>query len=166
MSRAEKQSDIRSRNSNPARVTNPHRDCELYVPGHVVHWIQAIRSASLPHLDGHLVGVEDGLVVVIDIGGEIRRYRNHDIEHLVGLVDIGDPVRVCESSSILRRDQGGGASCFSIAKVVDAWRPCESEPITDVSPEGLARRLETHGGFAVAGSEVLKTLGRGPAPDP
>ncbi len=122
--------------------------CELYQAGHTVHHIQANRSAGEPHRQGSLTEVRDD-VITVDFGNEIRRYRNHDPDRLVDIVGIGGSVGVCERYVILR---GNGGYCFSILDADKPWVPCDYEPLTSFTPEALARRMETHGGFLVPGA--------------
>jgi hypothetical protein len=121
------------------------RQCESYLPGHTVHWIQANRSAGQPHETGTLIGVE-GNVITVEVDGTTKTYRNHEVERLVEIVGLGGEVRICESYSIL---QGGGNYCFSIVDASKPWRECGDEPLTDTSAEGLVDRLTSHGGFVV-----------------
>jgi hypothetical protein len=131
--------------------------CELYTAGHTVHWIQANRSTGEPHRDGTLIAVE-GNSITIDFGDEIKIYRNHDVERLVGIVGIGGPVKVCEDFVILRSPSVAGHYCFSIQDGRKGWTPCDHEPLTAATPEALAERAMTHGGFFVPGTEVLRAL--------
>ena len=129
--------------------------CELYFAGHSVHWIQSKRSYGQPHRSGKLVEV-DGNVVSIDFDTEVRRYRNCDPDRLLEIVAIGDSVRVCEPYAIMRTRYD---YCFSVAPADDPWVPCDYSPLTSASPEALAQRAQSHGGFSVPGPEVLKHLG-------
>ena len=126
--------------------------CELYQAGHTVHHIQANRSAGEPHRQGTLTGVQ-GNVITVDFGDETKRYRNHDPDRLVSLIGIGGSVRVCEGYVILR---GNGGYCFSIDDAENPWVPCDHVPLTSFTPDALAERMETHGGFLVPGPLVLE----------
>lgn len=143
----------------PARSAAPKRPrlrrCQLYTAGHVVHWIQAIHSGRHPHRDGHLVNVEEN-VITVDYGDEKKQYRNHSPDRLVGIVGIGGEVRVCESYEILR---GGGSYCFSISPIDRDWRPCDFTPLRSATPEALAERMQSHGGFSVPGRLAIDSLG-------
>jgi len=136
------------------------RNCQLYRAGHTVHWIQAIHSSGTPHRIGRLIDVAE-IVITIDFGDEIKRYRSHEPERLLEIVESrGFEVRVCEEFVILRVDQadGSGSYCFS---VVDADKPlirCDNKPLRSTTPEALVERLETHGGFAVEGRALLGLL--------
>ncbi len=126
--------------------------CELYQAGHTVHHIQANRSAGEPHRHGTLTEVL-GNVITVDFGNEMGRYRNHDPDRLVNIVGIGGAVEVCERYVILR---GNGGYCFSIQDADEPWIPCDHEPLTSFTPEALAERLETHGGFLVPGDALVE----------
>jgi len=130
------------------------RHCELYRPGHSVHWIQGLHSTGRPDRRGWLDGIEDN-IITIDFGDEVRRYRNHEVERLIEIVRIQGPVRVCASYSILR---GGGGYCFSIVDVDEPWIACDHRPLRSVTPEALAERMKSHGGFTVPGRVVLDSL--------
>jgi hypothetical protein len=124
-------------------------DCQLYVAGHTVHYIQALRSGKDPHTTGRLLGA-DGNMISVELDGQIVQFRNHDVNRLVGIIGIEGTVRVCTRYSILKFDNAEGtANCFSIAAASDPWRPCDVTPLTNTTAEGLAERMDTHGGFLV-----------------
>jgi hypothetical protein len=135
------------RNSKPPK-------CDLYIARHVVHWIQALRSHDVQNRRGRLAAV-DGNVITADFNGDIQLYRNHEPGRLLEIIGIGGTVIVCNRYRLLK---SGGGSCFSIADAEDPWRPCDYEPLTSATPEALAERLQTHGGFLVPGHLVLDQL--------
>ena len=150
-----------SRGRQPRRRRDPRigyllpRRCEMYVPGHTVHWIQAHRSAGLPHRTGRLTAVEDD-VITVDFGGEVTKYRNCDPERLLEIVGIGRTVGVCERYWILKSSSG---YVFSVAPADAPWQvPCDFSPLPSATPEALAERLETHGGFSVPGRRLVEAL--------
>jgi hypothetical protein len=117
----------------------------------MVHQIQAIRSSSEPHRPGHLIAVE-GNKITVDFGEEVKHYRNDDVERLVDIVGIGGEVLVREDFDILRyRTSHFESHCFSIADAEEPWILCDTTPMTSTTPEALAERLTTHGGFLVPG---------------
>ena len=66
---------------------------------------------------------------------------------------------VCDEYVILRYHYDHfGSSCFSISSVDKPWTPCDFEPLRSATPEALAERARTHGGFVVPGSQVLQGL--------
>lgn len=119
--------------------------CELYLLGHTVHWIQANKSAGEPHRTGGLVHVE-GNTLTVDFGDELKTYRNHDVERMVEIIGVGGTIQACERFCLLKNVAG---YCFSIVDADRPWTPCDFEPITSFSPEALAERLQTRGGFSV-----------------
>ncbi len=84
------------------------------------------------------------------------RYRHHD---LIAVAEIAEPsakVRVCERYRLLNVQLSNQVSKgFCIALESDEWTPCSYEPLVDVTPEALAERLETRGGFSVPGESVV-----------
>lgn len=150
----------RKRGRDPKTGQLKPRRCGLYVPGHVVHYIQAIHSAGEPHLGGHLIAVEDNIIIInVDYGNKVRRLRYHDVEGLVERVGIGGRVGFCKEYSILRHPgRGQSGACFSVADAEAPWIPCDNTPLTSTTPEALAERLRTHGGFTVPGRSVIDSL--------
>ena len=130
------------------------RRCELYISGHTVHHIQALRSHDAEKRVGRLAAVE-GNVITVDFNGEIEHYRNHEPERLLEIIGIGGTVIVCSSFSLLKSESG---SCFSIAQDDGPWRPCDYQPLNSAKPDALAERLETHGGFLVPGDLILDEI--------
>ena len=135
-----------------ARQSGEVYRCELYRAGHTVHHIQALRSVGEANREGRLTEVL-GNVISVDFGGVTRQYRNHDTDRLMDLIGVGGTVRVCEGYDILR---GAGDYCFSVLDADEPWVPCDHEPLTSFTPEALAERLETHGGFLVPGAAVVE----------
>jgi hypothetical protein len=126
------------------------RKCALYRSGHTVHPIQANRSIGQAHRHGHLIAV-DGDLITVDFGGEVKSYWNHEVERIVEIVGIAGEVRICEDYLLLR---GGGNYCFSILAADESWTPCDYQSISSASPQDLAQRVKTHGGFLVPGDSV------------
>ena len=145
----------RKQPKNPKTGLVRPRKCQLYLAGHTVHYIQAIHSVGEVHREGSLMASNCN-VITVDFGDELKKYRNHEVERLVEIVGIGGNVRICESYVILRFPQGGGNACFSISEIDEPWIPCDHTPLKSISPEALAERLNTHGGFLVPGSQLLR----------
>jgi hypothetical protein len=60
-------------------------DCGLYVPGHDVHWIQALHAGAdteNPGQPGRLIDVNIDGTLVVDVAGSQRRLWNHDPSRL------------------------------------------------------------------------------------
>jgi len=128
------------------------RRCELYVAGHTPHVIQVKVCLRQEPLAGKLRSV-DGNVITVEFGDDVEQFRNHEPERLLEIVGIGGTVRVF--SSIL---QGWTNHVWSVSPAADPWLPCNNEPLTATTPEALAERIRTHGGFLVPGAEVLRDL--------
>jgi hypothetical protein len=125
--------------------------CDLYLPGHHTHWIQARKASTERYRWGKLVSVYDDVITVAYLDG-VSRYRNHRVETLLDIAATGTKVAVCERYRTMRIDVDDLASkCFCIATVHEPWTPCSYEPLTAVSPEALADRLAKRGGFSVPG---------------
>jgi hypothetical protein len=143
----------RSRPRDPVTGFLKPRRCQMYLPGHSVHWIQARKSEPGPFEVGILTEV-NGDVITLEFGTEYRRYRNHEVERLVEIVGIDNGVHVSERYRILRSRTG---YLFSIATVGDRSVSCDATPLATVTPEALAERLETHGGFSIPGRQLTLT---------
>ena len=128
-----------------------HEKCDLYLPGHLVHWIQARRASEVTPRIGTLVGVADGIITV-EYLDKIGRYRNHRAHELAKIAEPGTKVRVFERFSLLSVDLDNRTTkMFCIADADKLWVPCSYQPLTSVTPEALAERLNTRGGFSVPG---------------
>jgi hypothetical protein len=122
--------------------------------GHLIHWTQATRSAGMAHVGGTLEAVENG-VITVAFDNRIAQYRNHAAETLLEVAALGDEVTVCEAYSILRfAISHFQRRCFSIISADEPWTPCSYQPRFPATPEGLAQRLNTRGGFSVPGHQL------------
>jgi len=130
------------------------RRCALFTPGHTPHVIAIKVCLRKEPRRGHLLYVE-GNVVAIDFQDYVEQFRNHEPERLLDIVGLDGPVRVF--GSIL---QGRTNYCWSIAQAEKQWEPCNSEPLTVTTPEALAERLGTHGGFLVSGADIQESWRR------
>ncbi|MGH7759404.1 MAG: hypothetical protein ACREN7_08845 [Candidatus Dormibacteria bacterium] len=152
--------------------TGPRGECTLYVPGHQVHWIQGLHSCSEPRhpIPGQIASIAGGIVVV-ELEGELRRYRHHQTSRLRRTVAaLGPEVVVDEGWSILKvpNDADGVSTCFSIARAGQPWRRCRKDQLQHFDPRSLAERARTRGGFSVPGVLAihdLATAPRDPAPE-
>lgn len=103
----------------------PLPPCRLYLPGHRVHPMQALKASN----DGASVRVgtlraADGVRVVVSVGDEVLRFRNHDTTRLSliagragGRVEWRDANRCCGSAT-------PDAFVFSMAPAAADWRGC------------------------------------------
>ena len=133
--------------SNQYAIT--HR-CAYYTPGHNVHFIQARLAWENPtaYVPGEVLDIVDDVVVVATEHGDVRRFRNHDLDRFAWIVrDFGPGVTICDKG-VLRIDarDGGG---FTFCVLDDAGAPLGPcldpdvvpPPPSDRSPESLARYL-------------------------
>jgi len=125
--------------------------CDLYLPGHLTHWIQLRRTSEVTPRTGKLVGVEDGIITV-EYLDKVGRYRNHNAQRVLTIAKPGAKVRVFEDYGILGIDLDHRSSkSFCIADADKPWTPCSYEPLISVTPDALAKRLQERGGFSVPG---------------
>ena len=133
--------------------------CDLFLPGHMAHWIQARKASDGPASWGKLVEVYEGWITVSYLD-RTAQYRNHDADAVSEIAEPGAKVRVSERFRMLGVDLADHTSRgFCIALEKDQWRPCSYEPLTEVTSEALAERLESRGGFSVPGQSLEKLHG-------
>jgi hypothetical protein len=125
--------------------------CDLYIPGHCTHPMQARKASETRSTTGTLIGVNNGVIAVEYLDKE-NHFRNHDCEELTEIAQPGTKVRVYEGFRLLGVDlERGSWRSFSVAFADDPWTACSYEPLTSVTPESLAERLASRGGFTVSG---------------
>jgi hypothetical protein len=148
----------------------PVRPCGLFLPGHEVHWIQALHSGNdLEHrpVRGHLLHVGDDGVVVVDLAGERLVLWNHDPDRLRSLVTHNGPlVSYQRRWGLLRSEHTGGSYAVCVTDADDPdRRPCPQHHLTDdqvevpTSVDDLVEQLLKTGGFSVPG-RLLRDLRR------
>ena len=86
---------------NTAKKEEPTSNtCDLYLPGHQVHFIQARKAlesaAAGERTQATLVVAADGVIVVSFTDGELVRYRTHSTRRIRRIAKPGDEVIVCE----------------------------------------------------------------------
>ena len=69
--------------------------CDLYLPGHEVHWIQARKSSEVTPSTGTLVNVVDG-VISVQYLDRLAYYRHHRAERVLKIAKLG--CRPCRGS--------------------------------------------------------------------
>lgn len=129
------------------------KSCTSYAPGHTVHWIQALHTANKPEVArrtrrGTLVAVAgDELTIRFAADEEPERFRNHDPEQLLAVARrLPATVLLNDQYCILRVD----VYCFSVRSAARGpLGRCPVDDLVDDSPEALAERTLTHGGFSV-----------------
>ena len=137
---------------------NRRKECDLFLPGHCVHWIQSKKASEATPRYGTLTGVADGVVTVRYLD-KVGRYRNHDAASILEVAQPGTTVRVFEGHGLLGVDVDHYRyRCFCIVDAERPWTPCSYEPMAATSPEALAERLTLRGGFSVPGRLVTAGL--------
>ena len=129
---------------------NRRVECDLYLPGHCVHWIQSKKAWETTPTTGRLVEINGGIITV-EYLDKIGRYRNHRAEDVLEVAQLGSKVRVFERFGLLGVDHDRLTRMFCIADADEPWTPCSTEPMTSVTPEALATRLQERGGFSIPG---------------
>lgn len=105
------------------------------------------------------MGVE-GDIITVEYLDKIGRYRNHRAEDVLEVAQSGTKVRVFERFGLLGVDIDHFTTrMFCIADADKPWTPCSTEPLTSVTPEALAKRLEERGGFSVPGNLLSSSSG-------
>ena len=124
-------------------------NCDLYIPGHMVHWIQAKLSWEHPRAWGVLEEVQ-GQVITVRFSDRIARYRNHQVEALLELAERGTRVLVSTRYGTLGvPTDPGSLRVFCIAAADEPWRACSVAPLGPVSHGELVDRLKDRGGFSI-----------------
>jgi hypothetical protein len=142
------------------RQTAP--ECDLYIPGHEVHWIQARQSSKPPHSWGILDDVS-GQVITVRFLDRVVRYRNHHAEAVLEVAQEGGRVRVSEDCGLLGiplKKAPGDVACFCIVDADEPWRPCSVDPPVS-SLDGLVDRMEDRGGFSIPGALLARIVETG-----
>jgi hypothetical protein len=134
------------------RIRRARPECDLYIPGHVVHYIQARLAWEHPREWAVLEGVQ-GQVITVRFPDRIARYRNHELEALLDIAEPGSSVLVSQQYGTLSVPTGRGTlGCFCIADADEPWRACSVAPRDPVSYQDLIDRLEDRGGFSIPGA--------------
>ena len=122
------------------------KECDLYLPGHKVHWIQVRKEdeSDTPAAWGTFTGLDDD-VITVEFLDRIERYRNHRPEHIQQTVQIGDTVRVAYRFRLLTFYRGGQRlMAYCIDDAQNERVPAEySAPVQ--SAEGLANDCAMEG---------------------
>jgi hypothetical protein len=155
----------RANDARAIRSSEEHAACDLYVPGHLVHIIQAKKAweSDDPVRWGRFEGVDHGCLVVRFLDGGLGRYRIHRPSEVARVAARGDKVRVSERwrlASISRRFEQLLAVCVALPD--DPSRPCSVAPDEPASLDDLTDRLAERGGFLVPGRRAVELAGRGP----
>lgn len=121
--------------------------CDLYLPGHNVHWIQAKRSWGRQREDvAAVIESIDGDFVRVIVDGRVQVFRNHDLSRLAMLS--------AETPEVALRQPGLLASQNHLVCIAPAdlpWIPCRTHSEADGDSLSLAEQLISTGGFTIAG---------------
>jgi hypothetical protein len=129
--------------------------CDLYKPGHCVHWIAAKQASRTTPRTGRLTELTKAAITV-EYLDRTTRYRSHDTVGLQAVAPIGSKVGAFEDYRLLSYDiDYWHGRVFGIALDEDESIPCSYEPLVEVTPEFLAECLEIRGGFSVTGESVV-----------
>ncbi len=138
--------------SQAGRIRRAQPECDLYIPGHMVHWIQARLAWEHPRESAVLEGVQ-GQVVTVRFPDRIARYRNHQVEALLDVAERGSSVLASTQYGTLSVPSDHGSLwCFCIADADEPWRACSVAPMDPLSYRDLIDRLEDRGGFSIPGA--------------
>lgn len=142
----------RSPGSEAGGIRRPQPECDLYIPGHMVHWIRAWLAWEHPRESAVLEEVQEQ-VITVRFSDRIARYRSHQVEAVLDVAEHGSSVLVSARYGILGVPSGHGSlRCFCIADADEPWRACSVVPVGPVSYEDLVDRLEDRGGFSIPGA--------------
>jgi hypothetical protein len=147
-------------------IIPPPKSCGLYLPGHEIHWIQAIHSndqGEVPPVPCTVDEVLDDGTTVVEISGERLELWTHDPERLRAiLAERGLDASYQKRWRLLRiPDETAttglrGDYCIDVTPASDPdRRPCPTEPRHFST---LAERLLETGGFTIAASELDRWL--------
>jgi hypothetical protein len=141
--------------------------CDLYLPGHLVHRLQAKRAATSddPVRWGRLDTIDHAGVITVEFLDGAERYWTHRPEQIERLAVPGDKVRVSprwDLLSVHRRFEQLVIVC--VADAATPRQPCSVADAAPASIEDLLLRLEERGGFVVPGADVTRFLGDGGDP--
>jgi hypothetical protein len=98
-------------------------DCDLYAPGHQMHYRhqgEAVRSRSLP---ARATVVDDTLVLITLEDGRELQWRHHDPERLRRIIESVPGKRVLYPDAHALRV---GPYWFNCARASDDWQDCRS----------------------------------------
>jgi len=137
------------------------KNCGLYLPGHVTHWIHAKKGwedkEHAPVPCDFIDGLEDG-TVLIEVAGEQLRLWHHQPDRLVEAVEnCGRNVKYQDQWRLLKvHDSPGGSYVFNMAKLSHNPIPCPATP-----PSGSpAELLNSAGGFTIPVRDPAKWTAR------
>ncbi len=127
--------------------------CALYLPGHMIHYIQARLSWENPekHLPGLIESIESEIVQVRVADG-VRSYRNHDLSRLVELSKDTRDV-VIRSYGVLECRM----HLFCVAPADQERIPCRGPSSHATDGASLFERALNDGGFLIPGADLISS---------
>jgi hypothetical protein len=135
--------------------------CDLYLPGHLVHWIQRKKESESGEKRswGRFGGIDDDGVIVVTFLDRAERYRTHRPEEIRRVAQIGDKVSVSPRWFLLsvHRDWEHLIT-VCVADAEEPWRSCSVDPREPASFRDLADRAHDRGGFSISGPVIASWL--------
>ena len=123
----------RSPGGGAGRSRRAQPNCDLYLPGHMVHWIQARLAWEHPREWGVLEEAQEQ-VITVRFPDRISRYRHHQVQAVLDVASTGSPVLVSEGYGMLDIPSDHGSLWgFCIADADEPWRACSVAPLGPVS---------------------------------
>lgn len=126
------------------------RHCGLFLPGHMVHFIQARHGWE--DRDGHEHGVlraVDGTLLTVAFGDREQRLRNHETARMEAIAErLGPRVVYQRRLGLLSFPRPSGSLLFCVADADAEWRPCGGG--SGAGPADAAEALDAllnRGGF-------------------
>ena len=146
----------------PIEASRSVYTCGLYIPGHDVHWIQAMHAGPdtvNPSQAGKLLEVHADGTLVIDVADKPFRLWHHDPSRLQRLVAKNNgKVGFQPAWQLLWTRSREGRYAFCIADADDPERrPCPAHPPTG----DILELLRDAGGVSISGAELKALLGPG-----
>ena len=103
------------------RQALPETACDSYAPGHLMHYTHQGRALRSPGVAAEEVTVADGEVTVVLPGGDLLRWRHHDLPRLTRLLDLVLGPRVVYRELHALRV---GPYWFNCADELHGWSDC------------------------------------------
>jgi hypothetical protein len=123
--------------------------CDLYIPGHLVHWIQAKKASGHPCTWGVLEDVREQVITVRFLD-RVAHYRNHRADSVIEAARVGARVEVCERYGLLGIPlDNDETQLVCIADAARPWRQCSVASADPASLDELTQRMTDRGGFVV-----------------
>lgn len=99
--------------------------CDLYVPGHQMHYTRQAAAVRSPSRIARSAELEDSLLTLVLDDQETVAWRHHDPERL------GRIIELLRGRCVVYRDHHAlrvGPYWFNCAGEDDAWQECRSDP--------------------------------------